>query len=281
VKSFVLLMACRDQPGIVARITGELYRTGCNVLALEQHVEDDGHFFMRVEADITRMSAPLDELRARLDQIAKLLEGRLTLHDTARRQRVAVLVSTEVACLQELVTKQQTGDLNCELVVVISNREDLRSTSEFHGLPFHYVADTDRTEHEAGVLRLLDEAQVDLVVLARYMRILSAAFVAQYPDRVINIHHGFLPAFKGAGAYRQAWERGVKIIGATAHFVTAGLDEGPIIAQDVTRVTHHYSVAAMARTGRDIEKRVLVDAVAAYLEYRLIQHAGRTIVFRR
>jgi formyltetrahydrofolate deformylase len=279
-KSFVLLMACRDQPGIVARITGELYRTGCNVLALEQHVEDDGHFFMRIEADITRMSGLLDELSGRLEEIAAALDGRLTLHDPARRQRVAVLVSTEAACLQELVMKQQTGDLNCELVVVISNREDLRATSESYGLPFHFVPDTDRTEHEAGVLRRLDEAQVDLVVLARYMRILSAEFVAHYAGRIINIHHGFLPAFKGAGAYRQAWERGVKIIGATAHFVTAGLDEGPIIAQDVTRVTHHYSAAAMARTGRDIEKRVLADAVAAYLEYRLIQHAGRTIVFR-
>jgi formyltetrahydrofolate deformylase len=280
VESFVLLMACRDQPGIVARITGELYRTGCNVLALEQHVEDGGHFFMRIEADLTGISGPLDELRRRLDEIAGALEGRLTLHDPAGRQRVAVLVSAEAACLQELVMKQQTGDLNCELVVVISNRADLRATSEFYGLAFHHVPDADRTEHETSVLKILDEQQADLVVLARYMRILSPQFVTQWAGRIINIHHGFLPAFKGAGAYRQAWERGVKIIGATAHFVTAGLDEGPIIAQDVTRVTHHYSVAAMARTGRDIEKRVLVDAVAAYLDYRLIQHAGRTIVFR-
>jgi formyltetrahydrofolate deformylase len=192
-------------------------------------------------------------------------------------------VSQDGACARELLAKQLTGELAMETVLIISNNSDQRELAEANGVQFEYVP-TERViggAHEDRMRQLLDAAEVDLVVLARYMKILSPEFVEHFAGRMINIHHGFLPAFKGAQPYRQAWERGVKIIGATAHFVTAGLDEGPIIAQDVTRVTHQHSVAAMVATGRDIERRVLAEAVKAYLDDRILQTGVRTIVFRQ
>lgn len=279
-KSFILLVSCPDQPGIVARITGLIYEGGCNILALEQHVEDGGLFFMRIEADVVESKWSLGGLRRRLGALATDLQAEFSLSDRYVRPRVAILVSHEAACLYELLTKQRAGELAADIRLVIGNYDALRPVAESFGVPFEHVpSGPSRGDHEAVMLKLLAGAEADLVVLARYMRILSADFVAAYVNRIINIHHGFLPAFKGAKAYHQAWERGVKVIGATAHFVTADLDEGPIIAQAVTPVTHQHSVEAMTVAGRDLEKHVLTEAVKAAVESRIILHGRRTVVF--
>ena len=278
-KSFLLRVSCPDQPGIVARITGLLYEAGCNILALEQHVEDGELFFMRIEADIVESRWPLGELRRRLGELADNLKAEFNLTDRDIRPRLGVLVSQQAACLYELLTKQRAGELAADIRIVIGNHDTLRAVAESFDVPFEHVPSRPDGDHEAVMLKLLAAAEVDLVVLARYMRILSGDFVAAYANRMINIHHGFLPAFKGSNAYRQAWERGVKVIGATAHFVTADLDEGPIIAQAVTPVTHQHSVAAMTVAGRDLEKRVLTEAVKAAVESRIILHGRRTVVF--
>lgn len=278
-KSFILLVSCPDQPSIVARITGLLYEAGCNILALEQHVEDGELFFMRIEADIVESRWPLGELRRRLGELADNLKAEFNLTDRDIRPRLGVLVSQQAACLYELLTKQRAGELAADIRIVIGNHDTLRAVAESFEVPFEHVPSRPGGDHEAVMLKLLAAAEVDLVVLARYMRILSGDFVAAYANRMINIHHGFLPAFKGSNAYRQAWERGVKVIGATAHFITADLDEGPIIAQAVTPVTHQHSVAAMTVAGRDLEKRVLTEAVKAAVESRIILHGRRTVVF--
>ncbi|HEX8862456.1 MAG TPA: formyltetrahydrofolate deformylase [Actinomycetes bacterium] len=278
-KSFILSVSCPDQPGIVARITGLLYEAGCNILALEQHVEDGELFFMRIEADIVESRWPLGELRRRLGELAGNLKAEFALTDRDIRPRLGVLVSQQAACLYELLTKQRAGELATDIRIVIGNHDTLRPVAESFNVAFEHVPSGPGDDHEAVMLKLLAAAEVDLVVLARYMRILSGDFVAAYANRMINIHHGFLPAFKGSNAYRQAWERGVKVIGATAHFVTADLDEGPIIAQAVTPVTHQHSVAAMTVAGRDLEKRVLAEAVKAAVESRIILHGRRTVVF--
>jgi formyltetrahydrofolate deformylase len=278
VKSFILLVSCPDQPGIVAQITGLLYEAGCNILALEQHVEYGELFFMRIEADIVESRWPLGELRRRLGELAGDLEAEFTLTDRDIRPRLGVLVSQQAACLYELLAKQRAGELAADIRIVIGNHDTLRPVAESFGVPFEHVPSGPGGGHEAVMLKLLAAAEVELVVLARYMRILSGDLAA-YANRMINIHHGFLPAFKGPNAYRQAWERGVKVIGATAHFVTVDLDEGPIIAQAVTPVTHQYSVAAMTVAGRDLEKRVLTEAVKAAVESRIILHGRRTVVF--
>jgi formyltetrahydrofolate deformylase len=280
VKSFILLVSCPDRPGIVARITGILYEAGYNIVALEQHVEEDELFFMRIEAEIVEASWPLHELRGRLEQLAETLQGEFTLTDGDARPKLAILVSRQAACLYELLTKERAGELAADIRLVIGNHDTLRPVAESFGVPFEHVpAGPSGGAHETVMLDLLAKAEADFVALARYMKILSGDFVAAYANRIINIHHGFLPAFKGARAYHQAWERGVKVIGATAHFVTAELDEGPIIAQTVTPVTHQHSVAAMTVAGRDLEKHVLADAVKAAVESRIIVHGRRTVVF--
>jgi formyltetrahydrofolate deformylase len=276
----ILLISCPDQPGIVARVTDLLYRAGNNILTLEQHVEQDGRFFMRIYVDVSRCEPALDELRSRLARLAEDLEAELSVNDPARVARVAILVSTEDACLLDLLMKHNSGELACEVPLVISDKELLGPRVSAFGIPFHHLpTEPSRDEQERAVLELLHGSQVDVVVLARYMKILSAKFVSRYEDRIINIHHSFLPAFKGARAYHEAWERGVKVIGATAHYVVPELDEGPIIAQDAVPVTHQYSVDQMVTAGRDVERRVLSAAVKAHLEHRIIRHHRRTIVF--
>jgi len=277
----ILLISCPDRPGIIARVTGLLFEAGLNILDLEQHVEEGSLFFMRIHADPAGLRIPREELEERLQTLAGALEAEMRLHDPEERPRVAVLVSTEPACLQDLLSKRESGGLHCDIPLVIGSQDALRPLAAGYGVPFHHVpmgAD-DRPAAEEAMLALLEEAGTDLVVLARYMRILSADFVDRYRDRIINIHHSFLPAFKGNRPYHQAWARGVKMVGATAHFATADLDEGPIIAQDATPVTHQHTVEAMIERGREIERRVLAQAVQAWLERRVIVHGKRTVVF--
>jgi formyltetrahydrofolate deformylase len=276
-KSIVLLVSCPDQPGIVARVTDLLFKSGFNVLSLEQHVEEGRLFFMRISAEIVRPKQAAD-FEKKLDELGRKLKAEMTLRDP-RPAKMGILVTKEAAPLYDLLIKQQSGELPGEIETVIGNEAGLRGPAKQFDVPFHHVSG-NQNPAEQKMLKLLQGAKVDLVVLARYMKVLSKDFVDAFPDRIINIHHSFLPSFVGAKPYHQAWERGVKVIGATAHYATTELDQGPIIAQDVVPVTHQHSAEMMVEAGRDIERRVLTAAVKAHLEHRVIIHGRRTIVFQ-
>ena len=278
-----MLISCPDRPGIVAAVTGFLFDHGANIVRSAQHTEDPegGAFFMRVEFDLPDLESRVGQLRARFGEVAERFEMRWRLAGSRPPQRVAILASREEHCLVELLWRWQSGELPCVLTMVVSNHPDLERWVAPLGLPYHHVpADPgDRAAAEARIGALLEAERVDLVVLARYMQILSPGFVARWPERIINIHHSFLPASVGPNPYRQAWDRGVKIIGATAHYVTAELDGGPIIEQDVQRITHRDSPQDLRRVGRQIERAVLARAVAWHLEDRILVHGARTVVF--
>jgi formyltetrahydrofolate deformylase len=279
----ILLIKCPDRPGIVAAISSFLYRHGANIVDLDQHsTEDDpGVYFMRLELQTARLVVPLDALRRSLgDEVAQPFGMEWSLEPGSDRKRVAVLVSRHDHALMELLWAWKRGDLQAHVDLVVANHPDLRGQVEAFGVPFHHVPNgrERREEAERQILALLD-GKVDLIVLARYMQIVSPEFVARFPNRIINIHHSFLPAFAGADPYRQAWEGGVKIVGATAHYVTADLDTGPIIEQDVGRVSHRHSVEDLKAMGRDLERRVLARAVKWHCENRVIVHENKTVVF--
>ncbi len=282
-KYAVLLIKCPDRPGIVAAISTFLFQHGANITDLDQHSTDDepGVYFMRLELQTGALDVPLDELRREFDaQVAAPFAMEWRLGASRARRRLAVLVSKHDHALMELLWEWQRGDLRADMQMVISNHLDLRAPVEAFGVPFHHVpnAKERRNEAEGRMLALL-ENRVDLVVLARYMQIVSQEFVRRFPNRIINIHHSFLPAFVGADPYRQAWDRGVKIVGATAHYVTADLDAGPIIEQDVRRVSHRHAVEDLKSIGRDLERRVLARAVKWHCEDRVIVHQNKTVVF--
>jgi formyltetrahydrofolate deformylase len=274
-----LLLACPDQPGLIARVSGFLADSGLNIVDVDQHSTAEGRFFMRMVFD--RVPAEeREELEARFArEIGEPFAMDFEFDDTARTKRLAVMVSREDHCLSDLLWRWRSGDLGGEIVAVISNHPDHRGQVESVGLPFHHVAIEPgaKGEAERRILDLLGD--VDLLVLARYMQILSEEFLRALRAPAINIHHSFLPAFVGADPYHRAYERGVKLIGATAHYVTAELDAGPIIAQDVEPVDHRDEVADMIRLGRDVERLVLARAVMAHLDDRVLLDGERTIVF--
>jgi formyltetrahydrofolate deformylase len=279
----ILLVQCPDRPGIIAAISSFLYRHGANITDFDQHTSDDGEgaYFTRLEFQTGRIDLPLADLeKAFALDVARpfAMDWRLTLSTT--RKRVAVLVSKHDHALLELLWTWKRGDLRADVTLVISNHPEMRGAVEGFGVPFSHVPNTraTRAQAEARMAELL-EGKADLVVLARYMQIVSPELVARWPNRIINIHHSFLPAFAGADPYRQAYERGVKIVGATAHYVTAELDAGPIIEQDVGRVSHRDSVEDLKHLGRDLERRVLARAVRWHCEDRLIVHGNKTVVF--
>jgi formyltetrahydrofolate deformylase len=279
----VLLVQCPDRPGIVAAISSFLFRHGANITDFDQHTSEEvrGVYFTRLEFQTEALDLPLDDLeRAFALDVARpfAMEWRLTL--SSRPKSVAVLASRHDHALLELLWTWRRGELRAGVSAVVSNHPDLREAVEAFGVPFVHVPNHReiRDEAEARMLALL-EGKVDLVVLARYMQIVSPGFVARFPNRIINIHHSFLPAFAGADPYQQAYDRGVKIVGATAHYVTAELDAGPIIEQDVGRVTHRDSVEDLKRIGRDLERRVLARAVRWHCEDRIIVHGNKTVVF--
>jgi formyltetrahydrofolate deformylase len=275
----ILLVTCPDRPGIVATVTGFLYNHGVNVLHLDQHVSKRSDtFFMRVEFEVPPVEGLRSALEAAFDTVVAQRFGmRWQLAWSADVVKVAVLVSKHDHALMELMWRWRRRELPCEITAVISNHGDARKAVEDFGLPFHLVASEDKARSEASLRELL--AGVDLVVLARYMQILSEAFVADFPNKIINIHHSFLPAFIGAKPYHQAHTRGVKLIGATAHYVTAELDQGPIIEQDVIRVSHRHTPSELVALGRDIERQVLARAVRWHLENRVIVYEDKTVVF--
>ena len=278
----ILLVSCPDQRGIVAALSSFITRNDGNIIALDQYVDvEEGAFFARMEWELAGFAVPLDQFAARFAAVADPLRIQWTLHRSDHRLRMAVLVSKQAHCLYDILARCESGEWPVDLALVLSNHEDHRGLVERHGLPFHCipVAAATKAEAEARQIDLLRRNRVDFVVLARYMQILSPAFVQAFPMRILNIHHSFLPAFAGANPYRAAHERGVKIIGATAHYVTEKLDEGPIIEQDVIRVSHRQGVDDLVRLGRDLEKIVLSRAIYWHLTHRLLVYKNRTVVF--
>ena len=278
----LLTLSCTDRPGITARVTGFLFDRGCNILDAQQYNDrSSDRFFMRIAFDPTGTAA--DSLRADFTRLAGeyAMEWKIAAQERARR--VIIMVSKFDHCLVDLLYRWRTGELNIDPVAIISNHpREAAIHTDIGDIPFHHLPVTKETKavQEAEVRRIAEQTQAELVVLARYMQIFSDDQSSHFAGRCINIHHSFLPGFKGARPYHQAHERGVKIIGATAHFVTGDLDEGPIIHQDVERITHADSPEDLVRKGRDIERRVLAEAVRLFAQERVLMNGNRTVVFR-
>lgn len=278
-----LLISCPDRSGLVANVSQFLFAQGANIVDLDQHVTDAsvGLFFMRVEFDLEAQEGRWAEFKQAFEPVAERFSMEWRVHAARPPKRVALFVSKQEHCLLELLWQWRAGDLDGELALVISNHPDLGDTVRAEGIAFHHIPVSKETKPaaEAAAQRILTDAQVELVVLARYMQILSGDFVAHWPRRIINIHHSFLPAFIGASPYAQAYARGVKRIGATAHYVTEDLDAGPIIEQDVQRVGHRDEVDDLVRIGRQVERSVLARAVRWHLEDRVLVYGNKTVVF--
>ena len=269
-----------DRPGIVHAVSGAIMGAGGNIIQSQQFGDTDtGLFFMRVEADLPGGE---DAFREQMAALAQTFGMTWTLDRQGRPIRTVIMVSKEGHCLSDLLFRQRSRHLPLDIVAVVGNHADLAPLAEFYGVPFVHLPVTPDTkaQAEAALLELVERENVELVVLARYMQILSDTLCERMSGRIINIHHSFLPSFKGARPYAQAYARGVKLMGATAHYVTADLDEGPIIEQDVTRITHADSVAAMVQQGQDVERRVLAQAVTWHAEHRVLLNGHRTVVFR-
>lgn len=277
-----LLVSCADRPGIVAGLSDFVFRHGGNIIQNDQHTDGHtGRFFMRLQFAVDRFELDREGIALAVQVLARHFHLDWSLHYDDARARVAVFCSREPHCLYDLLLRQKMGELPGDLALVVSNHPDNRAVAEHFNLPYVEIPVTAATKvaAEAQQRALLAEHRIDALVLARYMQVLSAEFVNAWPGRIINIHHSFLPAFAGAKPYHQAKARGVKLIGATAHYVTEHLDEGPIIAQDVIAVSHRDDISDLVRKGRDIERRVLATALRLHLEHRVIVEGRRTVVF--
>ena len=280
--TLIALLHGPDQPGLVARVSGWIFARGGNILHADQHHDREaGIFFQRVEWVPVGAEGVADRDAQDFEAFAKSLGMQVRVAVTSRRPRVAIFVSKASHCFHDLVLRWKAGDFACEIVAIVGNHADLAEAAAGYGLPFHHipVEAATKAQAEARQLALLRELRADLVVLARYMQVLSAEFLTQCGVPVINIHHSFLPAFAGGRPYHQAHARGVKLIGATAHYATRDLDEGPIINQDVARVTHRHGVEDLIRKGRDLEKTVLAQAVRWHLDSRVLVYGNKTVVF--
>lgn len=278
----ILLIDCPDRKGLVAAVADFLYRHNANILHADQHQDNEqGLFLMRVEWDLEGFDLNLEEFRRQFARIADQFQMHWRLELSALRPKVAIFVSQYDHCIVDLLYRQQSGELACEIPLIISNHATAERIAAFYQIPFHLLPVTkeNKAEVEAQQQELLRDNFIDLIVLARYMQILSPAFVAQYPQRIINVHHSFLPAFMGARPYHRAFERGVKLIGATSHYVTSELDEGPIIEQDVMRVSHRDQLEDLIQKGRDLEKVVLSRAVRWHIEHRILLYNKKTVIF--
>lgn len=276
-----LLISCPDQKGLVAKIANFIYSNGGNIVHADQHTDfTAGLFLTRIEWQLSGFNLPRDLIGPAFNAIAQPLQANWRLHFSDDLPRIAIWVSRQDHCLYDLLWRQRAGELAMEIPLIISNHPHLEPIATQFGIDYHHLpitADT-KAEQEAKQLALLQDYRIDLVVLAKYMQVLSAQFVEQFPQ-IINIHHSFLPAFAGANPYQRAFERGVKIIGATAHYVTQDLDEGPIIEQDVVRVSHRDQVEDLIRKGKDLERMVLARAVRYHLQNRVLVYGNRTVVF--
>lgn len=281
-ESVVLLIQCKDRKGIVARVSGFIHDFGGNILDSDHHTDEETNdFLMRMECSTEGLQIAPDQISEAFAPIAKVFEMRYEVHQTSRRTRVGMMVSKQDHCLADLLQRHRRDELRIDIPLIISNHDTCANWAELFKIPFAVCPVTKETkpEQERHVVSLLREQRIELVVMARYMQILSAEFLAQVGCPVINIHHSFLPAFIGANPYRQAYERGVKIIGATAHYATQDLDEGPIIEQDVIRVGHRDTVDDLVRKGRDLEEVVLARAVRRHIERRVLVYGKKTVVF--
>jgi formyltetrahydrofolate deformylase len=277
-----LLVSCPDRKGLVAALAQLLYGHGANILDADQHSDQSaGMFFQRIRFDLSELHTDRVALEHGIRDVAKRFEMSFRLAYGDAKKRVAIFVSKYDHCLYDLILRHRAGELNCELALIVSNHHDLAPVAAQFGLPFRVfpIDKGNKSAQEAAQWALLDDERIDLVVLARYMQILSADFTARYPNRIINIHHSFLPAFVGSKPYHRAAERGVKLIGATAHYATSDLDEGPIIEQDVIRTSHRDSAEDLVRRGRDMEKVCLARAVKWHVEDRILVYANKTVIF--
>jgi formyltetrahydrofolate deformylase len=282
--SATLLIHCQDQRGLIAKITQFLKDNNGNILSLDQYVESaDNRFFMRVKWDLDGFGIPREKIAEYFEHLlASKYKMEFKLYFSDILPRMAIFVSKFSHCLYDLLSRVQSGEWQVEVPVIVSNHEDMRKVAENFGIEYYYfpIDAQNKAEQEAAELEILKYHQIDFIVLARYMQVLSDDFVRNYPNKVINIHHSFLPAFKGAKPYHSAYERGVKIIGATGHYVTADLDEGPIIEQDVTRVEQHDSIQDLVRKGQDLEKVVLARSVFYHLQRRTLVHGNKVVIFK-
>jgi formyltetrahydrofolate deformylase len=275
-----LLVSCPDRKGIVASLAQLLYGHGANILDSDQHTDPvAGMFFQRIRFDLSTLTTDRVSIEAGIREVAERFAMQYRLTYGHRTRKVALFASKLEHCLYDLLLRYRARELACEIAMVISNHADLAPVARHFDVPFHHVPTDDKAAAEAHAIELIEAAGVELIVLARYMQILSAGFVDKYPQQIINIHHSFLPAFVGANPYRQAYTKGVKLIGATSHYVTADLDQGPIIEQAAIRCSHRDSVDDLVRKGKDLEKRVLANAVRWHLDDRILTYAGKTVVF--
>ena len=280
--SAILLLSCPDRKGEVATIADFIFRHGGNILHADEHGDaESGLFLMRVEFDPTDFDFDLADFSKYFSPVAEAFAMKWRLAQSSQRQRLIILVSKYDHCLVDLLYRHKSGELACEIPLIISNHSDNQPIADFYHIPYAVipVSKDNKQAAEAQLLGLIEQHKPDFMVLARYMQILSNEFVKRYPQRIINIHHSFLPAFVGARPYHQAFERGVKLIGATSHYVTEVLDDGPIIEQDVVRVSHRDTVDDLIRKGRDLEKVVLSRAVRWHVENRVLLYGNKTVVF--
>lgn len=279
----ILLMTCPDQKGLVAVVTDFLHRNNGNIITLDQHVDqEENQFFMRIEWDLEGFDIPQEKIDDYFGTlIGKKHKMKWSLHFTNRQPRMSIFVTKMSHCLYDILQRYKSGEWQAEIPVIISNHKSLAGLAQRFDIPFEYMPITkdNKKDQENRQIELVKELEVDFIVLARYMQILTDDFIREFPNKIINIHHSFLPAFKGARPYHSAYQRGVKIIGATSHYVTADLDEGPIIAQDVRMVSHKDSVKDMIRKGKDMEKVVLSQAIWLELQHKILPYKNRTIVF--
>ena len=279
-----LLLSCPDQRGLVSRIAHFIFERGGNIIDLDEHVDgDEGLFFLRVTWDMRDFSLSGEKVSAAFQPLADEFQAdwMIKINNIHTRRRLAIFVSKYDHCLQELLWRHGLGEFDAELALIVSNHSDLKHLADLHQVPFHVfpIHKDNKLEQEQLEIALLKQQSIDTVILARYMQVLSSQFVAEYPNRIINIHHSFLPAFMGGNPYKQAHERGVKIIGATSHYVTDNLDEGPIIEQDIIRISHKDNLADLIRKGRDLERMVLARALRLHLQDRILVYGNKTVVF--
>jgi formyltetrahydrofolate deformylase len=278
----ILLISCPDQKGLVAAIADFLYQHNANILHADQHQDAElGLFLMRVEWDLHGFDLDLADFNTAFEPIATRFQMQWRLASAGSKPRLAIFVSRYDHCLADLLYRYQAGELNCSIPIIISNHTDTKWLADAYGIPFQHISINrdNKTDAEATQLAILRHHHIDFIVLARYMQVLSADFIRHYPNRIINIHHSFLPAFHGAKPYHRAFERGVKLIGATSHYVTEILDDGPIIEQDVARISHRDDLDDLIRRGADLEKIVLSRAVRWHIENRVLLYANKTVVF--
>jgi formyltetrahydrofolate deformylase len=278
----ILLLSCKDRTGLISWISHFVFERNGNILDLDEHVDvDDKQFFIRIAWDMRDFSIPESQVAEAFAPLAKEFNAAWKIRFTGKKLRVAIFVSKLDHCLQEILWRQRLGEFSIEIPLIISNHGDLQPLADHYGIPFFVfpIKKDDKEEQEKEELALLKEHVIDTVVLARYMQILTPCFIDQYPNQIINIHHSFLPAFVGSNPYKQAYDRGVKIIGATSHYVTNELDEGPIIEQDIIRISHKDTVGDLIRKGRDLERLILARALYYHSEHRILVHGKKTIVF--